>query len=261
VIHPAREGLPSSWQGSSYRAWALDCGLLRIPARHAPGGGGSRPGFTLPLRACLLKGPNGALLVDCGPDPGLMESLPDLAWQGPARSLEDQLEGLGTPADRVEQVILTHLDGDHAGGLWHHGVARFPWARVHIQTAALDWWRGELAGRPRVRYFRREDLARLEALPGLVQHDGDWEPEPGLAVRSLGGHTPGHQVVLVEGAGGLLLGGDLLSTRSSFRPGTRNEADENPELAARHRRELAALDCGAWFLCHGARPWFEGTDS
>jgi glyoxylase-like metal-dependent hydrolase (beta-lactamase superfamily II) len=90
----------------------------------------------------LLEDPNGLALVDTGiglldvrePTRRLGQPLIDLAgFQfDEARTALRQVERLGFSSVDVEQIILTHADPDHTGGL-----ADFPTARVHISVQEL----------------------------------------------------------------------------------------------------------------------------
>ena len=121
-----------------------------------------------------------------------------------------QLAAAGFTAGDVRDIVLTHLDLDHAGGL-----ADFPEADVHVHRAEL-----EAATRPRPHERARYVPAQVAHGPRWVTHDlggDDWFGFAG--VRALGddvvliplaGHTRGHVGVAVrrpEG-GWLLHAGD-----------------------------------------------------
>lgn len=115
----------------------------------------------------------------------------------------DPLEGTPYRPEDVDLVILTHLHFDHIGGnvVEEEGQIRprYPNARYVVQAR-------ELADalfpheRNRASYLPRffEPLyreGRLEPLSGTT------EILPGVWCLPTGGHTPGHQVVLVESEG------------------------------------------------------------
>ena len=53
------------------------------------------------------------------------------------------VDELGIEADRVTDVVLTHLHGDHAAGsIDQHGRPAFPHATYHVQARELDAVRG-----------------------------------------------------------------------------------------------------------------------
>jgi glyoxylase-like metal-dependent hydrolase (beta-lactamase superfamily II) len=124
-----------------------------------------------------------------------------------------RVEALGYDARDVQDIVLTHLDFDHAGGL-----ADFPWARVHVSgrefeaaDAAHGWWAR--------RRYKREQWAHG---PEWVIHEprGErWfgfdavlavdEPEGDVLLVPLHGHSAGHCGVAVKTGGTwLLLAGD-----------------------------------------------------
>lgn len=125
-----------------------------------------------------------------------------------AQTALHQVAALGYSPTDVRDIVLTHLDYDHAGG-----IADFPWARVHVHgpehRAALE---------PTL-------LDQLRYRPAQWAHDPDWvvnelggdewfgfetvAPVPGLPeelrIVPLYGHTAGHVGVAVESEGRWLL--------------------------------------------------------
>jgi len=135
----------------------------------------------------------------------------------------EQVRGLGFDPKDVRNVILTHLDVDHVGG-----VSDFPWARVHLtrdelrgafesSTASergrfrnLSWARNldfatyEPNGEP---WFGFRCARELEGLPAE------------LLLVSLPGHTRGHAGVAVQlGERWLLHCGDAYFHRAEMQP-------------------------------------------
>ena len=125
-----------------------------------------------------------------------------------------QIRALGfNPAD-VRDIVLTHLDLDHAGGL-----SDFPHARVHLSAAEAQGAIHHPSARERVRYRARQWAHR----PTIVEHDAageSWggfpaaEPLddicPGLVMIPLAGHTRGHTAyaLTVNGKPTILHAGD-----------------------------------------------------
>ena len=155
----------------------------------------------------------------------------------------------GIAPEDIETILITHMHGDHIGGLiWDDGQA-FPNADVLIGKAELDFWLDEkmLAENPgRKGNF---DLARRVAdLYGdRIRTFGFGETVvPGITSMAAVGHTPGHVALLLEsGSEKLLCIGDLLHAAAlQFpRPDINASFDMNPEQAAASR--VAFLDYAA----------------
>lgn len=120
----------------------------------------------------------------------------------PARTAVRQVEALGYKADDVTDIVVTHLDLDHAGGL-----PDFPRARVHIFGAELD----AALARPTLRERERYKSVHWAHGPRWVRHKpgGDrWkgfeavravtERDPEVLMIPLHGHTRGHVAVAVQ---------------------------------------------------------------
>jgi glyoxylase-like metal-dependent hydrolase (beta-lactamase superfamily II) len=120
------------------------------------------------------------------------------------RTATEALAMVGVDAATVEDVILTHLHYDHAGG-----VAQFPYARFHLQDREMAFATGRHMAQPVFNHAMTAD--HIAALVHAVHagrvafHAGDAELAPGLSVHLLGGHTDGLQVVRVSTAGGWLV--------------------------------------------------------
>ncbi|MBB2947163.1 glyoxylase-like metal-dependent hydrolase (beta-lactamase superfamily II) [Actinoplanes lutulentus] len=177
----------------------LNCGTMRPPAT----------GGSLVAHVLLVETGDGLVLVDSGF--GLRDIEEPARRLGPARHLirpvldpaetaVRQIQKLGHQPSNVRDIVLTHFDVDHAGGL-----ADFPHARVHLTAAE-----SQAAQHPRTANERSRYLpAQREHRPHLVEHDperGDvWrgfaaatEILPGVVLVGLSGHTRGHAAVAVD---------------------------------------------------------------
>jgi glyoxylase-like metal-dependent hydrolase (beta-lactamase superfamily II) len=167
----------------------------------------------LVVHALLLETNAGLVLVDTGFG---LEDVADarrrlgaaLVWSGRLALRDEdtaavQVTNLGFRREDVRDVVVTHLDPDHAGGL-----PDFPHARVHVhrreQEAALA--RATVAERRR---YRPPHFAHG---PRWVLHEESGETWNGFAcVRAIAddvllvplhGHTRGHAGVAVRAGGG-----------------------------------------------------------
>ena len=151
-----------------------------------------------------------------------------------------QLPGLGIDPSAVTDVVLTHLDLDHAGGL-----ADFPRARVHVHATELA-----AATHPRWDERMRYVPAQWAHGPQWVEHaeDGEeWFGFEGVAVIGddvllvpLPGHSRGHSAVAVRRPGGegwLLHAGDAY-----FFHGDKDTPRSCPPALRLFQRALAADD-------------------
>jgi glyoxylase-like metal-dependent hydrolase (beta-lactamase superfamily II) len=126
-----------------------------------------------------------------------------------------QVERLGFKASDVRDIVLTHLDFDHAGGL-----DDFPQARVHMLSAERDdallqkTWLDRQRFRPA--QWRSRDRWQVHAASGGGEKWYGFDcvrDVPGLSADvllvPLPGHTFGHAGIAVRRASGwLLLAGD-----------------------------------------------------
>lgn len=180
-----------------------------------PFGGARLGGVDRMVGHCLLiETDHGLVLVDTGFGTDDKRRLPRLfkLASGPKLKPEHtalaQVKRLGfDPAD-VRNIIVTHLDLDHAGGL-----SDFPHARVHLHQDELDAFNGRSTWKERLRYIP----AQVAHKPGFVTHAATGEPWKGFeAVRDLGlgdeilaiplpGHTRGHWAIAVNGDGRWLM--------------------------------------------------------
>jgi glyoxylase-like metal-dependent hydrolase (beta-lactamase superfamily II) len=101
----------------------------------------------LPIYAWAIEHPEGVVVVDTGETSRTAERGYFPRWHPyyrnvktdakPEEEIGPQLEEIGTKANEVRQVILTHMHTDHAGGLYH-----FPKSEIVIMKKAYDLARG-----------------------------------------------------------------------------------------------------------------------
>lgn len=120
----------------------------------------------------------------------------------------EALAPLGIAPEAVEQVIVTHLHYDHAGGLH-----LFPNATLHLQAAEMAYATGPcmchgVLKMPFTAGHICEAVQRLYS-GRLTFYEGDGEVADGVTVHCIGGHSRGLQCVRVRTkAGWLVLASD-----------------------------------------------------
>jgi glyoxylase-like metal-dependent hydrolase (beta-lactamase superfamily II) len=148
------------------------------------------------------------------------------------------LRDAGFDPGSVDIVALTHLHFDHAGGLMlADGGRAFPRARIVAQRA--EW---EIALQDNRRIVASYDqpelrLAREWGAEGWV--DGEREVLPGVAVLPTGGHSAGHQAILVRGERGTVaFFGDLFMRPWGANPRWVTSFDDFPLDSVARKAEL-----------------------
>jgi glyoxylase-like metal-dependent hydrolase (beta-lactamase superfamily II) len=169
-------------------------------------------------------------------------------------SIEADLAVLGIARQDIRFVILTHLHPDHAGGVTTARSdgsrgATFPNARHVVQRLEVETLHD--LGYP-WRHTLDADGFGILFDGGLVEQvDGEAVVAPSVRVWRTGGHTSGHQAVIIEGeASAAICLGDLLPTRYHLDPVCVPAVDDFPlDSIAIKRVELArAAEFGTWLI-------------
>lgn len=130
------------------------------------------------------------------------EILFDAANGAPDSQLMPVLESLQTTADEVDYIFITHLHGDHIGGLLKEGEAVFSNALVYINKTEYDAWMA-MEGR------QSEGLRNICSAYGERVKTFTLEDELPCGIEAVEayGHTPGHTAYRV---GDALIAGDVM---------------------------------------------------
>src|SRR5581483_11377149 len=65
------------------------------------------------------------------------------AWAPTTGKLLSNLQAAGYKPEQVDEIYITHMHGDHLGGLSQNGRAAFPNATVRAAQAEADYWLSE----------------------------------------------------------------------------------------------------------------------
>jgi glyoxylase-like metal-dependent hydrolase (beta-lactamase superfamily II) len=142
--------------------------------------------FPLQTQVFLVRTPGHNILIDAGY----------------GRKLFDNLKTLALDENSIDVILLTHMHGDHIGGLLRDGKAAFPKAEIYLSKTERDYWnnlgdRGASARTIFEVYQQRLHLFEPAEIGG-----GDL-PEIIKGIRAIAapGHTPGHTAFLVQSSG------------------------------------------------------------
>ncbi|MGB8658161.1 MAG: MBL fold metallo-hydrolase [Candidatus Zixiibacteriota bacterium] len=155
----------------------------------------------LDINLLLIQTDGENILIDTGVGDALSERQKKMFGIEKESQLEKALSAHQLAPEDIHLVLLTHLHADHAGGVIRVGedgrkAPRFPKARHVVQ---LKEWEDAMHPdeRTAATYFT-SNLKILEDENLLELVDGYDEVAKGIKLTNTGGHTPGHQAVLIE---------------------------------------------------------------
>ena len=165
--------------------------------------------------------------------------------------LISNLKTAGYAPEDIDVVLLTHLHGDHSGGLTDpNGGRLFPNATVYLDKADRDYRfdaTAEAAAPDNQKSMfpqSRASIAPYEAAGKEVLFTGgDVQLFPGITTIAAHGHTPGHTLYSIESKGQrLIIAGDLLHVAEVQlpRPDVTISFDADEAAAAIDRKKFLA---------------------
>lgn len=192
--------------------------------------------FPIATNAFLIKSDWKNILIDAGLGKNLIENL--------------KLQKL-TP-ENIDAIFITHMHGDHIGGMLKDEKPLFPNAEVYISKAEYDYWTSneEMNKIPENRrngfLLARKVLDAYKTKVRLFFPNDLTDPKPsqlfpGLTAFATYGHTPGHCAFLFEPIEQkIMIWGDLTHAMAIQMPHPEIAVtyDINPELAVKSRKEL-----------------------
>jgi glyoxylase-like metal-dependent hydrolase (beta-lactamase superfamily II) len=183
-------------------------------------------GFKHTANAFLVKAPGKNYLFDTG--------------TGAGGVIFDKVKKLGVENGKVDAIFITHLHGDHFGGLQKDGQALYPNAKLYVSAKEYEYFTKTNVNQGAVAalspYNNRLTTFEPGALGSSLQ-----ELLPGISPIANYGHTPGHTVFLLESNGNkLIIGGDYLHIALVQFPNPDISAsyDMDRQAAAASRRQI-----------------------
>ena len=154
----------------------------------------------------IVRNSDTTILVDTGYDPKAIKTRSGRVCLIPP---VEALGELGIDVGSVSRVIVSHFHYDHIGN-----VSSFPEARITLQLRELEFWTGPhgkhraVASSTEAEEIEYLELAISQGRVDCI--DGDAVVAPGVSAQLVGGHCPGQQIVVIDGARPIVLASDAL---------------------------------------------------
>lgn len=132
---------------------------------------------SLSIQPLLVKGGGRVILFDTGTG----GAYPSTGW------LRSSMQQAGVAPADVTDIFISHVHGDHIGGLVADGALVFPNATVHLSAPEWAFWQSQ-----------DEDKAIVAAVTAkVVAFEPGAQVLPEVQAVATPGHTPGHSSYLI----------------------------------------------------------------
>jgi glyoxylase-like metal-dependent hydrolase (beta-lactamase superfamily II) len=198
-----------------------------------------------------------AFLVNTGSKLVLIDAGAGASFGPTLGTLTTNLRAAGYRPEQVDEIYITHMHGDHVGGLIKASGRTYPNATLRIDKRDTDYWLSEanMAAAPAdAKDFFKTAMASVNPYRQagkLKTFEGPTALVPGVRAISAYGHTPGHTAYAIESKGEqLVLWGDLMHVAAvQFEDPTVTIAFDTDTKAAEQARQAAFADAakgGYW---------------
>lgn len=191
----ALQDMPGEMPLSIFRGADMETMKAQVPSGSAPAG----------VTVFLIQIGDRNIVVDTGfgiNTPERKSALPEL------------LRHIGLEAGDIDLVLLSHMHGDHVGGLVQNGAAAFPKASIMVSEKELAFWTDPKTLRENpgldgnIRQVTDMQKAYGNKVKTFAFNDA---PAPGMTALGATGHTLGHTMFLLTSEGNrMLFWGDLV---------------------------------------------------
>lgn len=191
------------------------------------------------LNCLLVETPAGRVLIETGIGERVSDKVREMRrYEG--SPIVAAMDAAGFDPSTVDLVVMSHLHFDHAGGLLRaDGSRAFPRARIVAQRA--EWDIAFDDNSRVVASYDQPELRLVRAWGDEGAVDGEVELLPGVSLMRTGGHSKGHQAIVVRGDGRTLaFFGDLGMRPWSANPRWVTSFDDFPLDSVEIKGELFA---------------------
>lgn len=215
-----------------------------------------------------IQGSINAFLINTGSKLILVDSGAGALYGTCCGKLMAHLRAVGYQPEQVDEVLITHLHKDHAGGILRDSQAAFPNAVLRVSQAEADYWLTP-ANKTSAPDFLSTFFDAAQAAVAPYQAAGHYQPyknfgplEPGIDALPAPGHTPGHAAYLVQSKGQqLLIWGDIVHVSGIQFPHPAatvkyDSSEANAQTTRKHLLELATSKHLIVAAAHIAFPGF-----
>jgi glyoxylase-like metal-dependent hydrolase (beta-lactamase superfamily II) len=181
--------------------------------------------------------------------------------------LVSNLRASGYRPEQVDEIYITHMHGDHIGGLMTGNQRTFPNAVVRAGKAEGEHWlsQANMDKAPEAtKGFFKAAMATVGPYVTAGKYkpiDADGELVPGVRAQSTSGHTPGHMIYWIESKGErMAFWGDLMHVAAvQFPdPSVTIQFDSDSKAAAPQRKKAFADAAAKGYLVGVAHISFPG---
>jgi glyoxylase-like metal-dependent hydrolase (beta-lactamase superfamily II) len=206
-------------------------------------------------------------LIDNGVQKILVDTGAGELFGSKSGHLVTNLRAAGYRPEEIDAILLTHIHGDHSGGLSIGGRRVFAKALVYVDERDPAFWLNTNMAAKALDSRRTTVAQSHQTVDPYVEagkvrtFDGATELFPGVRSVPEYGHTPGHTGYMLESRHQrLLLWGDVVhAAEVQFKdPTITIEYDVDPEQAIASRQRVLAEAAQQGYLVGGAHLSFPG---